>query len=453
MTLRQRLLIRLAVVLGLSILVAAAMAYWRAAGQVREELHAALVVGEQVLVDAVKEIERAPNPFQQMRVVIERFSGGRHLKITLLDRSGQRVAASRLALAEDPAPEWFIDLMREQPETARVDVPKGLRDFSAFLIETDSRNEVQEFWEDIKYGLSVLGILACAVYALIYWTLGRELEPLANLNSALSRVAEGDFSMRLAETGSRDLKEVSIGFNEMAARLDATESDNLRLQEQLTNVQEEERAELARNLHDEIGPLLFSVGLDAAAVQKALGDTATGEAAERLASIREAVGLSQKHVLQILGQLRNGTVEDLGLETAVRQLIEFWKSRHPKLSISADLPEDGVSLELDPVVYRVVQESLSNAVRHGRPTQIDILVATSPEGMTRVMVSDNGGGLASSRRGNGLTGMNERVSLRKGSLTVRNRSDGKGTIVMADFPSTNRIADIERTPERGISTP
>ncbi|NOT69875.1 MAG: HAMP domain-containing protein [Hyphomicrobium sp.] len=453
MTLRQRLLIRLAVVLGLSILVAAAMAYWRAAGQVREELHAALVVGEQVLVDAVKEIERAPNPFQQMRVVIERFSGGRHLKITLLDRSGQRVAASRLALAEDPAPEWFIDLMREQPETARVDVPKGLRDFSAFLIETDSRNEVQEFWEDIKYGLSVLGILACAVYALIYWTLGRELEPLANLNSALSRVAEGDFSMRLAETGSRDLKEVSIGFNEMAARLDATESDNLRLQEQLTNVQEEERAELARNLHDEIGPLLFSVGLDAAAVQKALGDTATGEAAERLASIREAVGLSQKHVLQILGQLRNGTVEDLGLETAVRQLIEFWKSRHPKLSISADLPEDGVSLELDPVVYRVVQESLSNAVRHGRPTQIDILVATSPEGMTRVMVSDNGGGLASSRRGNGLTGMNERVSLRKGSLTVRNRSDGKGTIVMADFPSTNCIADIERTPERGISTP
>lgn len=131
-------------------------------------------------------------------------------------------------------------------------------------------------------------------------------------------------------------------------------------------------------------------------------------------------------------------------------MIEFWKSRHPNLTIDAELPEDGVSLELDPVVYRVVQESLSNAVRHGRPSKIDILVATSPAGMTRVMVSDDGGGLASSRHGNGLTGMYERVSARRGSLTVQNRSDGKGTIVIADFPP-NRIEDIERSPERGIA--
>ncbi|HPG89344.1 MAG TPA: hypothetical protein PLD46_06795, partial [Hyphomicrobium sp.] len=181
----------------------------------------------------------------------------------------------------------------------------------------------------------------------------------------------------------------------------------------------------------------------AAAVQKAVGGVENLEIAARLASIREAVSLSQKHVLQVLGRLRSGTVEDLGLESAIRQQIEFWRARHPKIEISADLPQDGVSLELDPVVFRVVQESLSNAVRHGQPRRIDILVANAPDGMTRVMISDDGGGLRSERQGHGLTGMSERVTSRGGSLTIRNRIDQQGTMVLADFPPLQSMNSLE----------
>ncbi len=435
MSLRQRLLLNVALVLGLSVLVGAGMSYWRSAGKIRTELHSGFVVGEQVLKDAVDELKQSPRPYQQLPSVIDRFSGGRHVKVSLLDSNGNRVAESRLEMPKDPAPDWFYHFLGGPHEVSRIPVPSNLQGYSAFLVEADPRNEVQEVWEDLGGSLIVISILAGLVSALIYWTVGRELRPLAHLGHALSRVAKRDFSMRLAEEGPRDLRVVTQGFNHMAAQLEEAEESKTLLEEQLSSVQDEERAELARDLHDEIGPLLFSVGLDTAAVQKALGDEASGDVVERLESIREAVSLSQKRVLQILGRLHSGTVEDLGLEAAINRLIEFWTSRRPTLRIHAQVPEDGISPELDPVIYRIVQESTSNAVRHGNTNVIDIVVERDPVKGVRVSVSDDGGGLKSTRAGHGLTGMRERVAARLGVFAIGNRLDGKGVLVEASFPA------------------
>lgn len=434
MSLRQRLLLRVALVLGLSLIMGAAMSYWRAAGKIRTELHAAFVVGEQVLKDAVGELERSSAPYQQMPSVIDRFSGGRHLKVSLIGMNGERVAESRIAMPSDPAPDWFIALFGGPPETSSIPVPDNVHGYQSFLMEADPRNEVQELWEDLGSSLVVMAILTGLVSALIYWTVGRELKPLMDLNHALSLVAQRDFTTRLPETGSRDLQAVARGFNHMAVQLEQAEASKALLEEQLSSVQDEERAELARDLHDEIGPLLFSVGLDTAGVQKALGTGVNSDALERLESIREAVSLSQKRVLQILGRLRSGTVEDLGLDASIKRLIEFWTSRHPTLKVEASVPEDGVGADLDPVVYRIVQESMSNAVRHGKTTAIDIVVSRDEGQGVRVSVKDNGGGLKSLRAGHGLTGMRERVASKCGVFSIQNRTDGEGALVEAQFP-------------------
>jgi two-component system sensor histidine kinase UhpB len=125
----------------------------------------------------------------------------------------------------------------------------------------------------------------------------------------------------------------------------------------------------------------------------------------------------------------------LGLEAAINRLIEFWTSRRPTLRIHAQVPEDGISPELDPVIYRIVQESTSNAVRHGNTNVIDIVVERDPVKGVRVSVSDDGGGLKSTRAGHGLTGMRERVAARLGVFAIGNRLDGKGVLVEASFPA------------------
>jgi two-component system sensor histidine kinase UhpB len=436
-TLRHRLLLLVALVLASSVAIGTVLAYWRATSKVQTELHAALVVGVQIVAEAVKEIDRAPNAYQLIPSVIERFSGGRHLRVALLDRDGHEIAVSRLAMPDDPAPEWIYEALRGDPESARVALPDKIRGYGSFLIESDPRNEVQEFWEELRYGLFVLAILAVLVLAAIYWTLGYELRPLSDLRNAFSKIAAGDFSVRLADAGSGDLTIVNHGFNEMAARLEQSEDANTRLQIQLANAQDEERTQLARDLHDEIGPLLFSLGLDAAAVQQALGDSASREVQERLEQIREAVRISQRTVLDILGRLRTGSVEDLGLSAAISRLIEFWHTRHPHLEMQVDVPENGVGVDLDAIVYRVVQESFSNAVRHGVTSSVEISVATKADGAVEITVVDDGGGLKSQKAGHGITGMRERVASRSGTLTVGNRPDGKGTLVHAVFPAAS----------------
>ena len=433
-TLRQRLLLLLALMLAASVVVKTSLAFWHAAGKVQTELTAALVVGEQIVADAVRELENVPNPYQMMPSVIERFSGGRHLRIALLDDVGKEVVSSRLAMPEEPAPEWVYNFLAGETEIATIKLPSSIKGYSSFYIEADPRNEVQEFWEELRHGLVVLVLLAVVELSVIYFVLGWELRPLGKLSRAFGSIASGDFSVRLTDAASGDLTTVNRGFNEMAARLEQSEEMKTVLQEQLASAQDEERADLARDLHDEIGPLLFSVSLDAAELQRALGETGSPDVKDRIEHIREAIRLSQKSVLEILGRLRTGTVEDLGLAAAIARLVEFWKARYPTLAVSSVIPEDGVGVALDAIVYRVVQESLSNAVRHGRPSTIEIVVRQEEGGRTEVVVTDDGGGLRTQKAGHGITGMRERVLSRDGTLTIANRSDGRGTMVRADFP-------------------
>ncbi len=431
MSLRQRLLLNVALVLAFSFVAGVLTSYWNSAEKIETELHSAFVVGEQVLEDAVNALDGSPNPYRSLIGIIEQFNSGRHLKVSILDTNGERVVQSHLEMPDKPAPEWFYKLLAGRSESARVPVPPSIRGYSAFLIETDARNEVQEVWEDLGNSLFLIGIVGGLVCALIYWTVGRELKPLEQLSRALSLAAERDFSTRLEEKGPQDLRAVTRVFNHMAAQLEKAEASKNLLEEQLSMVQEEERAELARDLHDEIGPLLFSVGLDAAAVQASVGDKKS-DINHRLDTIREAISLSQRRVLQILGRLRTGTVEDLGLEAAVQRLVDFWATRKPGLTVNTQIPEGGVNADLDPVVYRIIQESISNAVRHGKTTVIEVKV-TIDDGDVHVRVVDDGGGLKSNRAGYGLTGMRERVASRRGIFHVGNRADGKGTVVEARF--------------------
>lgn len=434
LTLRQRLLLLVAAMLAASVLIKTVLAFWHAAGKVQVELHAALVVGEQIVAEAVRELSVAPNPYQALPSIIERFSGGRHLRVVLIDDHGKEAISSRLAIPEDPAPDWVYRAMAGETETAIVELPDRIRGYSRIMIEADPRNESQEFWEELRHGLNVLLALALVELGVIFWMLGWELGPLADLNQAFGEIAKGNFQLRLDDAASSDLTAVNKGFNEMAERLSQSEEAKTVLQEQLANAQDEERADLARDLHDEIGPLLFSASLDAAELQRALGDSAPAGLKDRIEHIREAVRLSQRSVLDLLGRLRTGTVEDLGLATAIARLVEFWRARYPSLVIRTTIPEAGVGISLDAIVYRVVQESLSNAVRHGNPTAIDIVIRQNADGRVEVAVSDDGGGLKTQKAGHGMTGMRERVSSRNGVLKIANLSDNSGTLVHATFP-------------------
>jgi two-component system, NarL family, sensor histidine kinase UhpB len=144
----------------------------------------------------------------------------------------------------------------------------------------------------------------------------------------------------------------------------------------------------------------------------------------------------QRHVRAILGRLRPPILLDLGLVPAIDSLVAFWRKRYPALLFDVRITSEGFGTRLDQPIYRMIQEGVSNAVRHSRPTRIDIAAVRQDDGTVTVEVSDDGGGMRDPTRGLGfgLIGMRERVHSLGGTLTVGNRSKGQGVTLLAQFP-------------------
>jgi two-component system sensor histidine kinase UhpB len=305
----------------------------------------------------------------------------------------------------------------------------------AVVIETDPRNEILEVWDELSGTLVVLALFVGGTMPLIYFFIGRALRPLGRLAAAMEQVGEGDYAIRISDRLTPELARLRDSFNRMAAHLAATDADNRRLHEQLLTLQEEERNDIARDLHDEVGPFLFAINVDVANMTRLLADGRTHELPAHTQSIAEAARHLQRQVRGMLGRLRPIVLAEFGLTEAVGRLVEFWRRRYPEIEYRTSIAPDCENLgeRADTTIYRIVQECLSNAVRHGKPQLIAISIARDGARMI-VEVSDNGSGLREEpAKGYGLIGMDERVRALGGRLEFSTPSDG-GLVVTAVLP-------------------
>jgi two-component system, NarL family, sensor histidine kinase UhpB len=451
MTLRLQLVIRIAVVLIASLGLSSVAIYWHAVRKVDIEMHAAMMVAAHTVNNAIADLNESANPPHSLRVMVAGFDGDRHLRASLIAPDDVAITTSKLLIPRNHAPEWFHRVFATPALTTRIGLPGRFATLGAILLEADSHNEVDEAWNDTILSLTLLAAFSSLILGSVYWTLGRALGPLDQMAAAFARIGRGDYRPRLVESGPLELVRVCRGFNQMASRLADMQRRNRRLGAQLVVVQEEERAELARNLHDDIAPLLFAVSADVASIQK--DDTARSSAKirSRLEAIRETIVQMQQVVRGILGLLRPHVVTELGLVRAVDNLVAFWRKRYPSIDLETRLGSNSFGDRLDETVYRVIQEALSNAMRHGHPTLIKIAAKREADGHVAVEVTDDGGGLRDlgDDAGFGLAGMHERVKSVGGALTVKNRMDGRGVIVSARLPCDDLAEPVvgQRLPE------
>ncbi|MEO8421463.1 MAG: histidine kinase [Hyphomicrobium sp.] len=443
LSLRSRLVLSIALTLVISLTAGAAFTYWHAVAKIETEMRAAIDVGGRIAHNAVDDAEEAVDPRRRLELLVADFNGDRHLRASLII-GNKTVQTSLLASPEQSVPGWFYRFLVGAPKVQQVELPSAFDGFGRIVLQTDAHNEAAEVWSDVTLILSVLALFCLLVVVLLYWSLGSAIRPLLDLTAAFSNVGNGDYRQRMSERAPLELMRLCHGFNEMVERLARAESKSQRLQDQLTTVQDEERADLARDLHDEIGPLLFAVDVDAVSIEQLNNDGRYAKISERAGLIRDSVGQMQRHVRDILARLRPAVLLDVGLAHAIDNLTAFWRVHHPGLAFRVDVTEESFGDAIDRTIYRIVQESLSNAVRHGRPTTVEIVVRSEPDGTIAVDVRDDGRGLSSPDNSNryGIVGMRERVAALDGSLEVGNRTDRKGVIVSARLPASIDAAGI-----------
>jgi signal transduction histidine kinase len=216
-------------------------------------------------------------------------------------------------------------------------------------------------------------------------------------------------------------------------RLRESEDKLRRLAAHLISVREEERAHIAREIHDELGQVLTGIKMEVGWLQKRLKEPALLEKCDSMAKLIDS---SVQTVRKIATGLRPEMLDDMGLVAAVGwQAKEFQK--RTGIRCRAKLPpEKKFDLEISTCVFRIFQEILTNVARHARATRVDVELDVTDERFN-LEVIDNGVGIADSdlngRKSLGLLGMQERAMLFGGEVGITG-TPGQGTRVSVSIP-------------------
>lgn len=437
MSLRRKLLLSITLVLVASLVAGGLLTYWQSMRRLDVEMSAALAVAGATLREAVTARQSTAGANPPTSSIIDLFDGDRHIEARLNDVNGTPIAHSERAKPATPAPAWLANLLLGAPETRSLMVTGDDGRPRQIVLEASAANELSEIWEEIKLKVLIVTGLAVIVFGVVSAILHSALKPLENLSDALGRVGEGAFGTQVPVGGPSELAAIYSQFNRMSAALSELESQNAALKTQIESVQEEERSEIARDLHDEIGPFLFATDADAQTIPSLLARRDDGAVSATAARIRQSVSHMQTHLRAILGRLKPANMIDLGLSHATDNLVAFWQSRRPAVTFDITLSGERFPPAVEEIAFRIFQEGVSNAIRHGQPSRIALAANATAHDTLRVSVADDGVGLSTSTTGGfGLAGMRERVEAIGGTFSISAGNPGPGVHLTADLPLT-----------------
>lgn len=345
-----------------------------------------------------------------------------------------RTLCNRAGTAGEAAPTWFASLDRRLfgPHVP-IARPLTLRDRNAGTVTASVEPEaaLALSWGRASVAIGVAAAMAASISLLAALMFGGALRPARAIIRELRKLEQGDYSRRLPVFRATEFDRIACAVNALAARLARTQAARAALMARLFRVEEEERRALARDLHDEFGQCLTATLALATLIE-------TGAAPDRkdLAQDARAIATLQKRMMQTLrgtlSRLRAQHIEEVGLEASLRQLVADYTLQSAskavfRLDVAGPLTDLPRQVAVD--VYRIAQECLTNAARHGTPTEVRLSVERLPGAPRSVAltVEDDGGGDAAridQAPGHGILGVRERIAALGGSLSIGRAAEG-----------------------------
>lgn len=405
---------------------------------IHEEVEAASRVSEQWLKALAGELKDAPA--DRLLAVVRPLGRIRANELQVIAADGSLLYTSPPPTykAGRTVPAGFAALLQPTfvPRTLAVGELK-------LVLQPDPSRALIDAWDDLVamagWALALLGLLFVATRR----ALALALRPLGQVMQALDRTGSGRFDTRLPLFATPELGRLSRAFNGMADRLGAAVDDNVRLEterEVAHRMQarlEDERRLIARELHDELAQGITAVrALAGAIAQRTTEQPALHSPAQSIVAV---TGEMQQGVKAILHRLRPLPAGDLG--AALERLLTGWRLQHEEIELHAVLSLGPAPLadELAQAVVRIVQEGLTNVVRHAGASRVDLAIGRDA-GYLRLTLSDNGRGRdgrlsAQAGCGLGLAGMAERVAALGGDLEFITPAGG-GFCLSARLPAS-----------------
>lgn len=418
--------------------------------RIRAENDSTMRLAKEFVETTIDSLQGTADPEAHLKILLDGLRDLRHVRISRAGDGSARPPESEaptggvagwLAQRADPAPSLEIPI-----------VVNGQR-FGALVVAPRGDHEAAEIWDSILTFTAVGIGLGTATLIFISMMITHLLRPIKSVGDALMVLDAGRYDVVVPEKGPPEISDICRKLNHFAATLERTISENRRLAERIICVQDEERKELARELHDELGPYLFAIKAAVTVIDTEIkrggGDREKlFEASRTLFASLETI---QRVNRRVLLKLRPLGLDEFGIEAKLNSLVALLRQSHTNvainLTVADDMPKCDGTANL--TIYRLVQEGLTNAFKHSEAKAIDVIVepvemALLPLAMrdtarpvVRVTVADDGKGLpVDLKRGYGIAGMSERVWATGGELKLSNRMAG-GTSLEAWIPLAN----------------
>jgi len=433
------------------LLVALALALWRAQFDVKREGRGA--ADEVRLFEYLYALENGPRDDIDVNLeALRRINTSknlRHVRFTLRDGDGSVLVSPSAEEPPTALQNAFAAIAPGVP-SAQLD-PSGpwllQRDDGRRFLATLSLNPASEQQEALDNLLGMLLVLlgyAAATLLAVYWTLRRALAPMDPILAAIDRFQRNDLSHRLPPLPFAETDTIGRALNHMAGTLALAQEQRRALSLKLVSSQEDERTRLSRELHDEFGQRLTAMRADIGWLMRKIDESPPLR--EVLAGMDDQCAHLQQDIRELLQRLRPLEARASGFAASLPQLlgdlVASWNERlgeatHFALSIDAAglaMPDD-IAL----TIYRLTQEALTNSVRHAQARHVVVTLARDAGEVLMWSVEDDGIGIAdlanSIQAGNGLAGMRERAWAHGCDLQVgpSRRAAAAGVRVAADF--------------------
>jgi two-component system, NarL family, sensor histidine kinase UhpB len=438
----------------IAVVIAGTVTILKARTATRVEIAASMELAELLVSEAVG--------LMQQEVPAERFLTDlssqlrlvRHVRIGVRDASGNSLALRVPAYGTEPhrderapAPAWFAALIASSLESRTVPVVVNGQRIGLVEITGEPRDEIAEVWENtVALGAVALSV-NLAVIAMLYLMFGRVLDPLTGLAGGLAGLEHRNYAMRLPRPAQRELADIAERFNALAQALETARSENQDLNRRLLTAQDDERRRTALELHDEVGPCLFGLKANAASIATAVGEISGDTSRNVTARLRDLLGIVdhlQAINRNILNRLRPMALGHVPLADMLSELVRDRARQSPQIAFtfSGDILRRGYGDSIDLTIYRCIQESLTNAIRHAqaRNVAVEIRAMTADaigqhaSSCLEITIRDDGLGFdPATPPGFGMLGMQERLQALGGRCAIEGRS-GAGTLVRIAIP-------------------
>jgi two-component system sensor histidine kinase UhpB len=438
MSLRYQINIRI-LLSSLSILIlGSSIAIRQARNAVNEEVDSSINLAVQLMTFG---FSQAPFNEADWLTKFNSLKQTRHLSIQLKEPSGRVIGfapSNPHPQSDELPPHWFINLVAADYPKVEHQITRFNGEQITLMIQANPLDEITEVWQESLAFFSALSLLTLFAFLSINLVFNKALKSIAVIVDGLKLIETGQYQQKLPDFSIQEYDNIAKAINHMTGELNASRQKNRALTQHTLEIQEDERQRLSQELHDELGQSMTAIKVMAVTAGRVGTKAGIKQATDAIISICDHL---MTVVRSMMHQLHPLVLTELGLKATMEDLLNHWSVRNPELNLTITCPDevDGLEQKITIQIFRVVQECLTNIVRHAQASQAAISLEIGHQGDTgstlRLQVTDNGHGCAIDqiKTGFGLLGIRERINSLGGVLTIQSQPK-RGMSIIATIP-------------------